>query len=134
MALLPLNVNIVEGTYGLPDYRHNVRVTYTQGPVTASVRWRYEGATEDFRVQNTFDGSTRIPNNALPLRSIGAWNYFDLSLSADVGENLTITGGVNNLLDKQPPVLGTSAEQANTRPSFFDVLGREFFIGANFRF
>jgi outer membrane receptor protein involved in Fe transport len=134
VALLPLNVNIVEGTYGLPDYRHNVRVTYTQGPVTASVRWRYEGATEDFRVQNTFDGSTRIPNNALPLRSIGAWNYFDLSLSADVGENLTITGGVNNLLDKQPPVLGTSAEQANTRPSFFDVLGREFFIGANFRF
>lgn len=134
VALLPLNENIVEGTYGLPDYRHNVRVTYTQGPVTASVRWRYEGATEDFRVGNTFDGTNRIPNNALPLRSIGAWNYFDLTLSADVGENLTITGGVNNLFDKQPPVLGAQAEQANTRPSFFDVLGRDFFIGANFRF
>lgn len=134
VALLPLRENITEGTYGLPEYRHNFRVTYTQGPILASVRWRYEGPTEDFRVQNTFDQNTRIPNNNLPVRSIGAWNYFDLSLSADVGENLTITGGVNNLFDKQPPVLGAQAEQANTRPSFFDVLGRDFFIGASFRF
>ncbi len=134
VALLPLRENITEGTYGLPEYRHNFRVTYTQGPILASVRWRYEGPSEDFRVQNTFDQNTRIPNNNLPVRSIGAWNYFDLSLSADVGENLTITGGVNNLFDKQPPVLGAQAEQANTRPSFFDVLGRDFFIGANFRF
>lgn len=134
VALLPLRENIVEGTYGLPEYRHNVRVTYTQGPILASVRWRYEGGTEDFRVQNTFSGNDRIANNALPLRSISAWNYFDLALSADVGENFTITGGVNNVFDKQPPVLGSSAEQANTLPSFFDVLGRDFFVGANFRF
>ena len=134
VALLPLRENIVEGTYGLPDYRHNVRVTYTQGPILASVRWRYEGPTEDFRVQNTFSGNDRIPNNALPLRNISAWNYFDLALSADVGEKLTLTAGVNNLFDKQPPVLGAQAEQANTLPSFFDVLGRDFFVGANFRF
>ncbi len=134
VALLPLRENIVEGTYGLPEYRHNVRVTYTQGPILASVRWRYEGGTEDFRVQNTFSGNDRIANNALPLRSISAWNYFDIALSADVGEDFTITGGVNNVFDKQPPVLGSSAEQANTLPSFFDVLGRDFFVGANFRF
>ncbi len=134
VALLPLNENIVEGTYGLPDYRHNMRVTYEQGPVTASVRWRYEGATEDFRVGNTFDGTNRIPNNALPLRSIGAWNYFDLALALDVDERMSINAGVNNLFDKQPPVLGTSAEQGNTLPSFFDVLGRDFFVGVNFTF
>ncbi|WP_086733947.1 TonB-dependent receptor domain-containing protein [Erythrobacter colymbi] len=134
VALLPLRENIVEGTYGLPEYRHNVRVTYTQGPALFSVRWRYEGPTEDFRVQNTFSGNDRIPNNALPLRSIGAWNYFDLSLGFDVDERLTINAGVNNLFDKQPPVLGAQAEQGNTLPSFFDVLGRDFFIGANFRF
>ena len=134
VALLPLRENIVEGTYGLPEYRHNVRVTYSQGPALFSVRWRYEGGTEDFRVQNTFSGNDRIPNNALPLRSIPAWNYFDLSLGFDVDERLTINAGVNNLFDKAPPVLGSAAEQANTLPSFFDVLGRDFFIGANFRF
>lgn len=134
VALLPLRENIVEGTYGLPDYRHNFRVTYDQGPLTASVRWRYEGATEDFRVQNTFSGNDRIPNNALPLRSIGAWNYFDLALGFDVDERMSINAGVNNLFDKQPPVLGAQAEQGNTLPSFFDVLGRDFFVGVNFTF
>ena len=134
VALLPLRENIVEGTYGLPDYRHNVRVTYTQGPALFSVRWRYEGATEDFRVQNTFSGNTRIENNALPLRSIPAWNYIDLAASFDIDERMTINAGVNNLFDKQPPVLGSAAEQANTLPSFFDVLGRDFFVGVNFRF
>ncbi|TAD75121.1 MAG: TonB-dependent receptor [Sphingomonadales bacterium] len=134
VALLPLRENITEGTYGLPDYRHNVRVTYTQGPALFSVRWRYEGPTEDFRVQNTFSGNDRIPNNALPLRSIGAWNYIDLSVGFDVNERMTINAGVNNLFDKAPPVLGAQAEQGNTLPSFFDVLGRDFFMGVNFRF
>lgn len=47
---------------------------------------------------------------------------------------MTISAGVNNVLDKQPPVLGSQAEQGNTLPSFFDVLGRDFFVGVNFRF
>jgi iron complex outermembrane recepter protein len=134
VALLPLRENIVEGTYGLPEYRHNMRVTYTQGPALFSVRWRHEGPTEDFRVQNTFSGNDRIENNALPLRSIGAWNYIDLAASFDIDERMTINAGVNNLFDKKPPVLGSQAEQANTLPSFFDVLGRDFFVGVNFRF
>ncbi len=134
VALLPLRENIVEGTFGLPEYRHNMRVTYTQGPALFSVRWRYDGPTEDFRVQNTFSGDNRIPNDALPRRTIGAWNYVDLAVGFDVDERMTINAGVNNLFDKLPPVLGTAAEQANTLPSFFDVLGRDFFVGVNFRF
>jgi outer membrane receptor protein involved in Fe transport len=111
-----------------------MRVTYKQGAALLSMRWRYEGPTEDFRVQNTFVGNDRVPNTALPLRSIGAWNYFDLSIGYDVDERMSINAGVNNLFDKDPPVLGAQAEQANTLPSFFDVLGRDFFVGVNFRF
>lgn len=134
VALLPLNENIQEGTFGLPEYRHNMRVTYTQGPALVSLRWRYEGPTEDFRVRNTFDGSTRIPNPNLPRPNISAWNYIDLAVGFDIDERMTINAGVNNVFDKQPPVLGSAAEQANTLPSFFDVLGRDFFMGVNFRF
>jgi outer membrane receptor protein involved in Fe transport len=141
VALLPLRQNILEGTYrgntepyGVPEYRHNMRVTFSQGPALVSVRWRYEGPTEDFRVQNTFSGNERIPNLALPRPEIGAINYIDLSLGLDVGERMTINAGVNNLFNQQPPVLGAQAEQANTRPSFYDVLGRDYFIGLNFRF
>jgi iron complex outermembrane recepter protein len=136
VALLPAREFIVEGTYGQPEYRHNVRVTYTQGPALLSARWRYEGGMQDSRILNTFIGNDRVGTapTALPRPTIGAWNYFDLAASFDIDERMTINAGVNNVFDKQPPVLGANAEQANTLPSFFDVLGRDFFVGVNFRF
>jgi len=136
LLLVPERVNINEGTFGSPEYRHNVRVSYNKGPFLASVRWRHEGSTQDFRINNTFSGIDRVGTapDALPTPYIDAFNYIDLALSADVSETLQINAGVNNLFDKQPPILGTAQEQANTLPSFFDVLGRDFFVGVNFRF
>ena len=49
-------------------------------------------------------------------------------------ESLSINAGVNNLFDKKPPVIGSAAEQANTLPSFYDVLGRDFFVSARVKF
>ena len=40
----------------------------------------------------------------------------------------------NNLFDKQPPIIGSNQEQANTYPGVYDVLGRDFFVSAQFRF
>jgi iron complex outermembrane recepter protein len=134
--LFPTRINIVEGSFGNPEYRHNVRVSYEKGPVLASVRWRHEGGTQDGRILNTFVGTTRSVQDpaTLPTPFIESYNYFDLALSLDVSEQLQLNAGVNNLFDKQPPILGTAQEQANTLPSFFDVLGRDFFVGVNFRF
>ena len=39
-----------------------------------------------------------------------------------------------NLFDKEPPIIGSNQEQANTYPGTYDVLGRDFFISANLRF
>lgn len=136
LLLFPTRISINEGTFGAPEYRHNVRVSYAKGPVTASVRWRHEGGTEDGRIKNTFAGLNRVGTDPslLPTPYIPAFNYFDLALSADISETLQVNAGVNNLFDKQPPILGAAQEQANTLPSFFDVLGRDFFVGVNFRF
>jgi outer membrane receptor protein involved in Fe transport len=136
LLLFPTRVNIVEGTFGTPEYRHNVRFSYQKGPVLASVRWRHEGGTQDGRIDNTFVGLERSVQDpaTLPTPFIEAFNYFDLALSLDVTEQLQLNAGVNNLFDVQPPILGTAQEQANTLPSFFDVLGRDFFVGINFRF
>ena len=136
LLLIPERVNINEGTFGAPEYRHNVRVSYSQGPLLASIRWRHEGGTQDFRIDNTFSGIERVgtdPEN-LPRPYIPAFNYIDLALSFDASEQVQVNFGVNNLFDKQPPILGTAQEQANTLPSFFDVLGRDFFVGVNFSF
>ena len=54
--------------------------------------------------------------------------YLDLATSFEVLENKVITFGVNNLLDQQPRLTGDSQQQANTYPTVYDVLGRDFFV------
>lgn len=136
VSAIPERTNILEGTFGLPEYRHNMRVSYATGPALFSVRWRHEGGTQDSRIDNTFSGNTRVGTDpdTLPKPYIRSYNYFDLALSFDVNKTLVFNAGVNNLFDVQPPILGAAAEQANTLPSFFDPLGRDFFVGFNLKF
>jgi outer membrane receptor protein involved in Fe transport len=136
VAAFPARVLIGEGTFGQPIYRHTTRLTYSDGPAQVSLRWRFDGKTQSSRINNVFQGDTRVGTNpALITRPyLGAISYFDLTFSYDVTENFQFTAGVNNLLDEQPPVLGTDAEQANTLPSFYDVLGRDYFVSAKLTF
>ena len=85
--------------------------------------------------------------------SPGEARAFDLTFSVDATEMLTVSVGVNNLFDTLPttPVFDANgvvinntnsllqgdfnnSEQANTYPSTYDVLGRDFFVSASFRF
>ena len=136
ISSIPERENIVEGTHGQPKYRHNVRVTYSEGPALFSVRWRYEDGTKDTRIQNVFNGTQRIGTDPalLPKPYVGSTNYIDLSVGVDLNENFSLNAGVNNLFDTQPRILGSAAEQGNTLPSFYDVLGRDYFVSARFKF
>ncbi|MEL6737688.1 MAG: TonB-dependent receptor, partial [Pseudomonadota bacterium] len=120
------------------------RFSYIDGPLTLSTRWRHLSGTD---TDNPIEGE----ENGLG-QSIDAYDLIDLTIRFDATENVTITAGVNNLFDTLPdtPVFGPdgsvindtnsilvgddNSEQANTFPSTFDVLGRDFFIGAQFRF
>lgn len=139
VASIPERETIAEGsvsTNPLPRWRHTARLALADSFGTVSLRWRYFGPIEDPRVKNTFNGLERVGTDPahLPNARVGAVNYFDFSFSADVDERLTLTAGVNNLFDKLPEVLGAMQEQANTYPSTYDVLGRDFFISARLRF
>lgn len=136
IAAIPERESFFEGTFGQPIYRHTSRLTYSDGPMQFSLRWRFEGKTQSARIRNVFNGTTRIGTDPALIAKpyLGAFSYFDLTASYDVTENFSFTAGVNNLFDKQPPVLGTDAEQANTLPSYFDVLGRDFFVSAKLTF
>ncbi|KJY98945.1 TonB-dependent receptor plug domain-containing protein [Pseudoalteromonas ruthenica] len=59
--------------------------------------------------------------------------YHDLSGSYIVNDAVTLTGGVNNLFDKQPPYYSGNND-SNTDPYTYDVLGRRFFAGVNVKF
>ncbi|HVM22771.1 MAG TPA: TonB-dependent receptor, partial [Sphingomicrobium sp.] len=139
LAEIPERETIGEGsvvTQPLPKWRHTARLTFTDGPVTISPRWRYLGKVDDPRIRNVFNGLERIGTDPALLTTprIRAQNYFDLSLGFDITDHFTLTMGVNNLLDRKPPILGSLAEQANTFPSTYDVLGRDYFTTIRLRF
>lgn len=136
IAAIPERESFFEGTFGQPIYRHTSRLSYSDGPAQVSLRWRFEGKTQSSRIRNVFNGIVRTGTNPALIAKpyLGEISYFDLTFSYDVTENFSFTAGVNNLLDKQPPVLGTDAEQANTLPSYFDVLGRDYFVSAKLTF
>ena len=105
-----------------PKYKWNARASWINGPLTTSVRWRHLSSVKD-----DAEGFFTVDR-------IKAFNYFDLAFSGDINDQFSMTAGVNNLLDKKPPVIGSNAEQSNTYPGTYDVLGRDFFVSANFRF
>jgi len=59
--------------------------------------------------------------------------YHDISGSYLVNETVSLSAGVNNLFDKQPPYY-TGNNDSNTDPYTYDVLGRRFFAGINVKF
>jgi outer membrane receptor protein involved in Fe transport len=144
VAAIPERETIGEGSIAgptppgtpLPEWRHTARLTYRDGPGTLSLRWRYMDGVEDPRIRNTFVGLTRTGADPALLTTpyIGAMSYFDLTAAVEVNDNVQFTAGVNNILGKQPMVLGSAAEQANTFPGAYDVLGTDFFMSARVTF
>jgi outer membrane receptor protein involved in Fe transport len=70
---------------------------------------------------------------------LGSRSYLDLSASVTLAEKYTLRIGANNLLDKDPPLNGSSTCptgpcSGNTWPQVYDALGRQVFltVGAEF--
>jgi len=115
-----------------PTYRHRVPITWQSNwnnGFSAQLAWRHFGSVDQF---NT-NGDTLISR-------LGSRNYVDLSLRATVLDYVDLRFGVNNLLDKQPPVsnqvggAGGSFGTGNTFPGVYDALGRFLFVGTTVTF
>ncbi|WP_232059321.1 TonB-dependent receptor domain-containing protein [Kineobactrum salinum] len=110
--------------YPTPDFRNNLRATWlTPWNVTASVLWRHIGGTDD------------INNNV----DIDSYNYFDVAAVWDVMDSASIRLGLNNVFDRDPPIVGDGAGPSNngngnTFPGMYDALGRYMYIGATVSF
>ncbi|NML07041.1 TonB-dependent receptor [Sphingomonas sp. G-3-2-10] len=138
------------GLYGLqcgtptPEWRHKARLTYTSPwGVGLSLGWRYFDAVSIDRSSTnpTLTGAFAPLNAKIPSQS-----YLDLSLSATVGKHYSFRLGVQNLLDKEPPIIGANGTSAvinacasvycngNTYPVVYDALGRYIYAGVTLDF
>ncbi len=139
-----------------PSFKWTTRASFIDGPLTTSIRWRHlSGVNDD---DDTVDyGGFVVDDDGNPTdvrlngsERIPAYDLIDLTFSYLASETTTFTFGVNNLFDELPQtptfidgvvssendgtLLGDNQEQANTYPSTYDVLGRDFFVSANFKF
>ena len=120
-----------------PEWRHKGRLTYTTpwGPSITGA-WRFFSAVKNDVFSNDPDlaGSAtaagRRPGNA----RFDAQNYFDLALTAPVGDHFTMRVGSNNILDRQPPLNGASLGNGNTYSQVYDALGRYIYAGVTLDF
>jgi outer membrane receptor protein involved in Fe transport len=133
------------GNCGQPiaSFKWASRFSWVDGPLTMSLAWTHLSGVDDADDSvdyAAFNGIERI----------GSYDLFDLSLSFEASENVTLSLGVNNLFDTLPGtpefngievsnrpnslLLGDNQEQANTYPSVYDVLGRDFFAAIAFSF
>ncbi|MEP6343433.1 MAG: TonB-dependent receptor [Maricaulaceae bacterium] len=111
-------------TCGEPDptYRHRTTGGWDKGPFSAQVVWRLVGSVDDDAPGTNF------------VDEIGTFHYFDASASWDLTDNYAITVGMNNVFDRNPPVIGDNDEQANTFPATYDVFGRTLFASLRTKF
>lgn len=128
-----------------PKWRHKARATWaTPWNFDMSVTWRHFGQTkqEGLSGQPLLTGEAPGVNadvNPAELKA-GARNYMDLNMSYAVTKKISISGGVNNLLDKDPPILSTNATptagpaNGNTFPQVYDANGRYIYLNVTARF
>jgi outer membrane receptor protein involved in Fe transport len=119
-----------------PHWRHQFRATWaTPWKVDLSLRWRYIAQVlADVNSTNpNLNGLNSLGAMTTVDAKIPAYSYFDLTAQWRVRDNISLRLGVNNIFDKDPPILDTSsfpltAGSGNTYPGLYDPLGRTIFI------
>ena len=136
-----------KGLYGTvcgvpaPEWRHKLRVTwntpYAYGDwfksLSFSAQWRYFGKVS----LDAYSSDPQLNNPGLQYetdRTFHSTSYLDLTANFTVHNNLNFRVGVNNVFDKDPPIVGASncpAGNCNggTYPQVYDALGRYVFVG-----
>jgi len=108
-----------------PKWRHIANLNYSRDWWSVNLRWRYMGSVKYVNTDGTL-GSTDYLAVARG-NKIQAYSWFDVSSTFKVSKKVSLTVGVNNIADKEPPLTGNSlAGNANT-PGGYDELGRYFF-------
>jgi iron complex outermembrane receptor protein len=121
-----------------PRWRHNLRTTW-QSPwaVDASLNWRFLGKVGNdnndpnpllnFAVYGAYDSNlTQLPNVS----------YIDLSFGYHGWKGVEIRGGVNNLFDREPPLVPVVIQPGGAANTYgvYEALGRQLYLALTAKF
>ena len=106
--------------------------------LTALIQAKWRSGPADINLQLNYLGDLELSSNAFPNENgtLDSRMYVDLNGGYDAFNNkVRIFGGIQNLFDKQPPVLGFRAGgDASTNVTLFDPIGRRYFVGVSSSF
>lgn len=107
-----------------PDLRTFLTVGYSSGSFSLRNQFRYIGDVELSPLSAPTESGT-----------IEGTLYWDVYAAFSPFKQIEFFAGVNNLTDKDPPILGFAAGgDANTNVQLYDVVGRQYFAGATLKF
>ncbi|MBU2179739.1 MAG: TonB-dependent receptor [Gammaproteobacteria bacterium] len=113
------------------ETRANQRVTWNYEDYSLGFMWRYMSDLDRSpdEVEDTFEA----------FRHISSYSYIDMYASYQISESMKLNFGVDNLTNKDAPVVGgeassTSWNSGNTFPSHYDMLGRTYRMTFNVKF
>jgi iron complex outermembrane receptor protein len=128
---------------GIPVFRwrNTLRTTWSTpwSGLDVSLAWRYFSAVKTELLSGNPNLKARnggtIANGGISSTDafISSFSYFDLTAAMKLGDKVTLRLGVNNILDKDPPIIGGTtlpgppAGNGNTFPQAYDSLGRFIF-------
>lgn len=110
-------------------WKHNISAGWTLGDFGARMTLRHQTGYVDQNDAATVVGGPSFYGN------VEAYTLIDLSGTYKVNKMTSLTVGVKNLLDKDPPFSNQSQRsQRGYDPRYTDPLGRQFFARAAFGF
>jgi outer membrane receptor protein involved in Fe transport len=114
---------------GQYKWRAFTNLGYSFGAFDTGLTWLHLPRTDP--AQKVQSPNTRI-------LGVPSYDLFGLQAAWNVNEKLSIRGGVDNFLDKEPPVVGANPGVNNamgsTSPGYYDVLGRRYYVGVRASF
>ena len=125
---------------GAYRYRLNTSFGYSIGPANISLNWRHLPQVGPAVPAGTANVHT-LPTSG--------FDQFDLNGFFNLPHGLQLRAGISNLFDRAPPTTGATTATVNsagqttvlavsgagsTNSSYYDVLGRRFYIGLKARF
>lgn len=121
----------------LPETRWVQRTSWMYNDFTVSLLWRHLSGIESALspCPPGEDEGCIFPT----FKKIDSYDYFDLYGSWQFMEQASVSFGISNLFEKDPPVVGneaadTGSNSGNTFPQLYDALGRQYAVGLRFSF
>jgi outer membrane receptor protein involved in Fe transport len=107
----------------IPTWKAATRVQYRIGDAALGAKWRF--------IDN-MQSASKVTNPSSTVPEVSAISYLDLYGAWQATDIVTVRGGINNVTDKNPPLVGT--RPGSTQASTYDIFGRQYYVGLSLNF